>query len=458
MASIARDKGGNRRILFVAPNGKRPTIRLGKISHRAAEGIKYRVEQLLAAKFTGQAIDSDTARWIAELDSQLADRLARVGLIDRPQRLKIAALEPFIEFYTESRTDVKQSTREVWRQGKMGLVDHFGATRPLARITAGDADGYKMKLIGDGRGSMTIRKRLQFATTIFRAAVRHKLIGENPFSDVSIKAAKSGTKHFIKREETDRLLAVCEPTWRTIIALTRFGGLRCPSEVLSLRWENIDWEHERMTFRCPKTEHHPGKETRTVPLFPELKPILAEAFELAPEGAIYVVDERYRKSAMGKSGWRNCNLRTQFKRIIGRAGLTPWPRLFHNLRSTRQTELEERFPTHVVCAWLGNSPKVAAEHYLQVTDDHFARAVEAESKAAQNAAQQAHAQGCTDLQFEGQECEFAEEYEVVRSSAMVKTDGEGFEPPLDLHPEQFSRLPPSTTRPPIQIFIYQSLT
>jgi hypothetical protein len=44
VASIAREKNGNRRILFVAPDGKRPTIRLGKVSQRTAESIKYRVE------------------------------------------------------------------------------------------------------------------------------------------------------------------------------------------------------------------------------------------------------------------------------------------------------------------------------------------------------------------------------------------------------------------------------
>ena len=53
MASIARDKNGCRRILFVAPDGKRPTIRLGKVSQRAAEAVKFRVEQLLAARLPG---------------------------------------------------------------------------------------------------------------------------------------------------------------------------------------------------------------------------------------------------------------------------------------------------------------------------------------------------------------------------------------------------------------------
>ncbi|MGD9724021.1 MAG: hypothetical protein AB7O59_21705 [Pirellulales bacterium] len=74
------------------------------------------------------------------------------------------------------------------------------------------------------------------------------------------------------------------------------------------------------------------------------------------------------------------NLRTQLERIIRRAGLEPWPKLFQNLRSTRETELAESFPMHVVCEWIGNSAAVAAKHYLQVTDEHFEQAAQSEAK------------------------------------------------------------------------------
>ena len=121
----------------------------------------------------------------------------------------------------------------------------------------------------------------------------------------------------------------------------------------------MDWENERITVQSPKTEHHEGKAERVIPLFPELHDHLQTSFERAPDGAVYVVNERFRKAAIGKDGWRNCNLRTTFGKIVKRAGLEKWPRLFHNLRSSRQTELEERFPTHVVCAWLGNSEEIA---------------------------------------------------------------------------------------------------
>ena len=77
------------------------------------------------------------------------------------------------------------------------------------------------------------------------------------------------------------------------------------------------------------------------------------------------------------------------------AGLTRWPRIFHNLRSTRQTELDEIYPTHVVCRWMGNSPQVARTHYLQLTDEHFERATrggaECGAQVAQKPAQQAQA-------------------------------------------------------------------
>ena len=55
------------------------------------------------------------------------------------------------------------------------------------------------------------------------------------------------------REETDRILAVCNPEWAAIVSLARYGGLRCPSEVLSLRWQDINWDTGRIHVTSPKT-------------------------------------------------------------------------------------------------------------------------------------------------------------------------------------------------------------
>ena len=249
--------------------------------------------------------------------------------------------------------------------------------------------------------------------------------------------------HFADRDATGRLLAAApDHHGRMIIALARYGGLRCPSEVLSLRWQDIDWDAGRIVVTSPKTEHHAGKASRTIPLFAELRPILAEAFDLAPEGAVYVVDERMQASSQGKAGWRNRNLRTTFTKIVGRAGLVAWPRLFHNLRSSRQTELAERFPSHVACDWLGNSEDIARKHYFQTTDDHFARAAEPNTEAKQNPKQLAAVWCGGDSQSAGPNRDFAAENDTPRYYAQRKADGEGFEPPGQLPAQQFSRLPP----------------
>lgn len=100
------------------------------------------------------------------------------------------------------------------------------------------------------------------------------------------------------------------------------------------------WERRRIVIRSPKTEHHEGKDKRVILIFPELAPCFEAAFDAASEGATHV-SSRYRDT--------NSNLRTQLGRTIERAGLKPWPKLFQTLRSTRQTELEEQFPSHVVC-------------------------------------------------------------------------------------------------------------
>jgi len=50
-------------------------------------------------------------------------------------------------------------------------------------------------------------------------------------------------------------------------------------------------------------------------------------------------------------------------------------RRFNQLHiDTWQTELQREFPLHVVCSWLGNSPRIAQQSYLLVTEEDFAKA------------------------------------------------------------------------------------
>jgi len=386
MASVINDPNGRKRIQFVAGDGARRTIRLGKASVRQAESIKVRLEQLILAS-TGATgvVDDETIKWLGGLDDGMYGKLAAVGLVGRRESTRLGA---FLHDYVKGRIDIKPQTAVVLSHTMRNLIAHFGPDKALREIAEGDADGFRMYLISEGLSEATVRRRTGISKQFFKAAMRRKLVSSNPFADLpSASKANNQRQYFVTRPDAQKVLDACpDSQWRLIFALARFGGLRCPSEILTLKWSDVDWANNRVLVHSPKTERHAGHESRQIPLFPELRPHLMEVFEQAEAGSEYVIT-RYRLN--------NMNLRTQFGRILRKAGLKPWPRLFQNLRSTRETELCEGWPEHVVCGWIGNTKTVAREHYLQITDEHFERAVMGSSDAAQNAAQHVHAEPCT---------------------------------------------------------------
>ena len=365
MASIGKE-GSTKRILFYAPDGKRKTIRLGKCSQRQAEAVCLRVERLAAAKLTGHSPDDETSRWLAEIDEALHGKLAKAGLV--VARTSVT-LDEFINGYIASRADLKDRTRELLEKAGENLVKMFGAGNPLRDFTEGDADSFRQSLLNGGLAVNTVRRRCGRAKQFFKAAMRQRLILSNPFEGIACNVNENRSRfYFVSRDDAEKVLEACpDHEWRVLFALARYGGLRCPSETLNLRWENIDWQNQKMDVPSPKTEHHAGRESRLVPIFPELLPHLELAFDRAEDGAEFVIS-RYRS--------QNVNLRTQLHKIIRRAGLEPWGKPWQNLRSTRETELVETFPVHVAAAWLGNTEAVANKHYLQVTGEHFKKALE----------------------------------------------------------------------------------
>ena len=106
---------------------------------------------------------------------------------------------------------------------------------------------------------------------------------------------------------------------------------------------------------------------REIPLSPELLKPLLEVQELADDGEEFVIARR-RKTT-------DANLWRRFGHVVTKAGFEPWPKIYHKLRPSRQSELEDQFPSHVVCQWPGNSQEVARDHYLQTLDSHFETAL-----------------------------------------------------------------------------------
>src|SRR5262245_52431140 len=110
MATIGKDPNGTRRILFVAGDGTRKTIRLGKVTMKVANEVKVRVEALNVAKIHGVSPDAETAAWLVKVGDDLAAKFAAAGLIPERVRPEATTLGGLIGHVTGLRTDAKPRT------------------------------------------------------------------------------------------------------------------------------------------------------------------------------------------------------------------------------------------------------------------------------------------------------------------------------------------------------------
>lgn len=121
----------------------------------------------------------------------------------------------------------------------------------------------------------------------------------------------------------------------------------------------------------------------------------------------------------------NANLRTRLLKIINRAGVKPWPKLFHNLRASCETDLAKIHPIKAVCDWIGNSITMAQRHYLQTTEADFERAAGLENPT-QNPTQQPSARPRSESQRKNPGKEKHWKPSVLPSRGL---GNEGLEPP-----------------------------
>ena len=86
---------------------------------------------------------------------------------------------------------------------------------------------------------------------------------------------------------------------------------------------------------------------------------------------------KHRSRADVSDSWADSNLREPMLDILKRAKIKPWPKLFHAMRGSCETDLVQdgKYPLKAVTTWMGHSYKVAEKHYLRVTEDEFDRAV-----------------------------------------------------------------------------------
>ncbi len=180
----------------------------------------------------------DAVRWETE---QLAD-LARGTWVDpRDGRMT------FLEFYRE------WSVRQIWETGTVRAMDlavngTTFCTMPLAHIRRSHVETWVKTMTVAGLAASTIRTRFSNVRTVFRAAVRDRMIAANPTEGVILPRLRRRDASMVlpAAGQIRSLLDAAERPFGPFVALCAFAGLRL-GEAAAVQVGDIDFLGRTLT-------------------------------------------------------------------------------------------------------------------------------------------------------------------------------------------------------------------
>lgn len=290
MASI--DKQG--KIRFRDLDKKQRVLCLGDTSEHVLQEAKAHLEHLLSAQKANTPPEPVTTQWLSKIDDDLHQKLAKLGLAESRRRKaeQTMRLVDWIDTYIAERRDVKGATIETYQKAKDSLLAYFDTKTQLKQITPADAKRWRIWMLTEGNrrnkkdksmSEETVRRRTGKVKQFFREAIERGYCESNPFEKLPSTSRGNEAKQFFVDQHVIDACIEHSPCgdWRAILALCRYGGLRCPSELLELRWQDVNLPEGRMIIHAAKTEHHTSGGVRVCPKFVELRPHLESAWDEA---------------------------------------------------------------------------------------------------------------------------------------------------------------------------------
>ena len=301
--------------------------------------------------------------------------LARVANGDDPldtrkdSRQHRATLTEYATAWFEAEGKRRRSWRDIERRLNKYILPVLGS-EPLGSISERDCVRLHTKVTE--RGPVEANRTLELLSLILGAALGDCLIGSNPAAG-SWRRSKRGNREqsrtrYLKRGEfqafTKAVDEELDPYIRAAIWLLLLTGARSHSELMQLRWDNIDWEGSLITFRRSKTS-----DELSLPLSEPAREILAELPRAM--GNPYVFPG-------STPGTHRKTITHAFERICRKAGLTGERRMtLHDLRRTSGSLLAQAgVPLYHITNILGHKNEAMTKVYARLGGDETKAAVD----------------------------------------------------------------------------------
>jgi integrase len=209
-----------------------------------------------------------------KVEKRLRKAIGEVEAGVHPETRRINYEDLRASYYTDYDTNRRKSLRRD-ADGKPYLdkvsrLDSFFSGFQASEIDADMIRKFSANQQAKGLSSGTINRSISALRRMFNLAkIDGKLRYVPHFPMLKESAPRQG---FFERAQYDSLLAAMPDYLQLTLALGYFTGMR-KGEILSLKWEQIDFPANSIMLRAGETKNDAA---RTVPIVPQLRPLLIE--------------------------------------------------------------------------------------------------------------------------------------------------------------------------------------
>jgi integrase len=189
---------------------------------------------------------------------------------------KKAAAPLLRDFVTNTFLTWSRANKRTWREDvyrSQSILAFFGKYR-LDEISSAQIEKFKMKRQqtptknGSERRPATVNRELENLSRMFTLAIDMGIVQINPCQKVQSLSEDNERNRYLSEAEERRLLDVLHGRrkhLRSIVLIDLQTGLR-KRELLSLRWQNVDFERDVIHVMNSRRERTKSGRSRSVPL------------------------------------------------------------------------------------------------------------------------------------------------------------------------------------------------
>ncbi len=321
-------------------------------------GLRWMVQLRHDGRLIRVATKTQNKKLAGEIEAKIITELVEGTYFDKGQdgkKLFQEMAEKFMQEFTSAKT---QSSIRRDKQLLGHLLPAFGNLL-LKNVTPARITAYKLERRHQGAAPKTINLELGLGKHIFNIGIKQlEWTRDNPFVRIPMEKLPPARTRWFTDDEIKRLYEASDDWLKPIIKLTLSTGLR-ESDVLDLRWQDIDLKRDVITLQVTKTKRMLG-----LPMNNAVRELLLGLNKVRHINCDFVFHNGNGERLSAST------LRHAFDRACRRANVEDCT--FHTLRHTVASKLvQSGISLYQVQMLLGHSTPSMAMRYSHLSPDNL---------------------------------------------------------------------------------------